>query len=176
MIRQFFIYFIYPILTIIFASQSSIIEDNLSIVGNLEGKHLWFIGWGICTQVALGLGFFGCLKHSIHQKQLKPLILLASILNMIAIVLPYQPNRFPQLSRYHVGISFISLLSMLVLVGFLVTSLMINHQIFHFYLMFVVFCLAIMGYYLHCTYVNSLIEICVAIATPIYLDQLRRFL
>lgn len=174
--KEVFIYLIYPIFTLLFASQASLFEDNLSIVGNLAHQHGYFIIWGICTQLVLGLGFFSCMKHSIHQKYLKPCVIGASVLNMVSILLPYKPDIFPALSRYHVGLSFISLLSMLVVLGFLITSLMINHQIFHFYMMYVVFCFLIMGYYLHCTYVNSMVEVVIAIATPIYLDQLRRVL
>lgn len=174
--RNWFIYVIYPTITIAFASQASLLEDNLSIVGNLENQRFLFIGWGVLTQIALGMGFMDCLKYSIHQKKIKPFLMMASLLNMIAILLPYQPENYPSFSRYHVGLSFISLLSMLVLLGFLITSLMINHQIFQYYLCYVAFCMLIMGYYLHCTYVNSLVEVVVAIATPIYLDRLRRVL
>lgn len=172
--RNFLIYIFYPILTLAFATQSSLMEDNLSIVGNFEHLRLIFIGWGICTQIVLGLGFWDCLKHSLHQKQLKPLLIGASILNMIAILLPFQPENYPQFSRIHVGLSFISLCSMLILLGFLLTSLMINHSIFYYYLSYVVFCFSIMCFFLYFTYVNSFVEVCVAIATPIFLDQLRR--
>lgn len=174
--RNCLIYIVYPILTLAFASQSSLMEDNLSIVGNFEHLRFVFIGWGICTQIVLGLGFWDCLKHCLHQKQLKPLLIITSIINMIAIVLPYQPENYPQFSRIHVGLSFISLCSMLILLGFLLTSLMINHQIFYYYLSYVMFCFLIMGFYLHFTYVNSLVEVIVAITIPIYLDRLRRIL
>lgn len=170
--RKLYLYLIYPIATLALACQASLLQENLTYVRTLN-HELYFIAWVCGTILALSFGFFSCMKHVIHQKQLKIAVLMMAGLFLIAAFLPYDMEKMPIMSDLHVTLSFISLCGMLGCVGGLLVLLTLNHTHLQIYWNgFLCICVIALGILFYFMKVNSLVEIFVAISTPILLDQL----
>lgn len=168
-----YLYVIYPIFTIWFASQASLIRDNLSIIGNLEGMYPIFIIWGICCEIALGIGFHQCIHKSIYRRILIPLLAICSAMYLTSIFLPYLPEQHPILSELHITLSFVGLICMLAIVALMVISLKMTYSIYPYdMLLLLIFGSAIGIFGANYMSVNSLVEIFLGIIIPIYLYQL----
>ena len=171
---QIYLYFIYPIYSIWFASNASLIMDNLSIVGNLKGMRFYFILWAILCEIALGIGFFPCIKKSTHKKIFTSMLLISAAMFSIAILLPYLPESYPVLSELHITLSFIGLLSMLFVAALLVMNLSLIYKIYPFDIMMIgIYGCALGIYGANYMSVNSLVEIFLGIILPIYLFHLK---
>ena len=173
-LKMLYIYFLYPIGTFLYAIQASLTDENLTYVRSLKNPLL-FLFWAAATITALAIGFFPCLKASIHQKQLKRAVLASAVLFVLAALCPYAPETIPILSDLHVALSFISLCGMLACIGLMLVSLSWNHthlQIFwSVYVCICIIAVSILFYYMK---VNSLVEIFVAIVSPIFLLELSK--
>lgn len=175
--RNWIIYCLYPVWTIIFASQASILEENLSIAGNLENRHFLFVIWACTTLYVLAIGYKDCIKHSLHQKILRNFSVISSLTFMIAVLLPYKPEYYPNISDWHVSLSFVALISMLGCVGMMLISLTFTHRhLTYFNLFYILICMICLIIFFGFGIVNSLVEIFAAITTAIYLDQLAKYL
>lgn len=173
--RTIFIYLIYPIWTILFASQASILEENLSIAGNLPYRHPFFILWAIVTLSVLGSSFNQCIRYSIHKSFLKFVSIIASSIFLFAVILPYLPERYPMIADWHISLSFAGLITMLGCVGMMMISLTFTgYRLIEYNMMYVSICMISLMIFFGFGLVNSLVEIFAAISTAIYLDQLAK--
>lgn len=173
--KKLYLYIIYPIFTIWFASQANLISENLSIAGSKPNMHFIFILWAISLILAFSLGIFKCMRKSIHSRILTPLLWIACLLFLVAVILPYQPEINFIISELHISLSFIGLFLLLIVISLMVISLRMTTYIYpyDFYLVFIYICaLGIFG--ANYMSVNSLVEIFLAIILPIYLIHLEK--
>lgn len=172
--KKIYLYFIYPIFTIWFASQANIMSENLSIAGSKPNMYYIFILWAISLIIAFSLSIFKCIHKSIHSKYLMPLLFISCLIFLIAVLLPYQPEINFLIAELHINLSFIGLFLLLVVISLMVVSLKMTFYIYpyDFYLVFIYICaLGIFG--ANYMSVNSLVEIFLAIILPIYLMHLQ---
>lgn len=171
--KKIYLYIIYPLFTIWFASQANLIRENLSIAGSKPNMYFIFILWAISLVIAFSFGMHECIHKSIHSKYLIPLLAIACLLFLIAVILPYQPENNFLISELHIHLSFIGLFLLLIVISLMVISLKMTTYIYpyDFYLVFIYMCaLGIFG--ANYMSVNSLVEIFLAIILPIYLIHL----
>lgn len=168
-----YLYLIYPIYSIWFVSHASIIYDNISIVGNLDGMRLYFIIWAFLCEIALAIGFHRCIHKSMHRKYLIPMLSICSLMFLTSILFPYLPEQYPILSELHVMLSFCGLLAMLLVASMMVMSLKMTYKIYPFdYLLVLIYGCSLGIYGANYMSVNSLVEIFLGILIPIYLYHL----
>ena len=170
---QIYLYFIYPIYSIWFASHASFTMDNFSIVGNLEGMRVYFIIWALLCEFALGIGFHKCIHKSIHKKYLIPMLSMSSFMFLTSVLLPYLPKEYPILSELHIMLSFVGLLSMLFIASMMIISLKMTYNIYPYdYFMILIYGCSLGIYGANYMSVNSLVELFLGIVLPIYLYHL----
>lgn len=170
MLQWLYLLIIYPMYTFWFASHASILEENLSYVGNLTHLHGFFILWGILTIYALAIGLRSCLQHSIFKQQYEKMSLLSACLLVVAVTLPYQPNTYPLLSFLHILLSFAAPLSLLAMVFVLLNDLRMLYPKMKVYLtIFSIICVIALGIYFTYASVNSFVEIFLAISLSVLL-------
>ena len=168
-----YLYGIYPFCTLWLASFASLIDENLSYVGNLEGMRPYFIGWAVMCELALAIGFKMCMPKCIHSRVLTPLMLLSAGMFLISIVLPYIPQIYPLSAQLHITLSFIGLLMILSVAAMMVLSLKMTYSIYPYdYVLFIIYGIALGIYGAHYMSVNSLVEVFLGITLPIYLYRL----
>ncbi len=168
-----YLYLIYPIYSIWFISHASIIHDNLSIVGNLDGMRVYFIIWALLCELALGIGFHKCIHKSMHKKYLIPMLSVSSFMFLTSILLPYLPEEYPILSELHIMLSFVGLLSMLFIASMMIISLRMTYNIYPYdYYMILMYGCSLGIYGANYMSVNSLVEVFLGILLPIYLYHL----
>ena len=173
--KKLYLYFIYPLFTIWFASQANIMNENLSIAGSKPNMYYIFILWAISLVIAFSLSIFKCIHKSIHSKLLIPLLFIACFLFITAVILPYQPEINFMIAELHINLSFIGLFLLLIVISLMIISLKMTYYIYpyDFYLVFIYICaLGIFG--ANYMSVNSLVEIFLAIILPIYLVHLEK--
>ncbi len=171
--KKLYLYLIYPLFTIWFASQANILNENLSIAGSKPNMYYIFIIWAISLVIAFSIGMHKCIHKSIHSKLLIPLLSIACLLFLVAVLLPYQPELNFLISELHINLSFIGLFLLLIVISLMIISLKMTYYIYpyDFYLVFIYICaLGIFG--ANYMSVNSLVEIFLAIILPIYLVHL----
>lgn len=169
-----YLHIVYPLYTLWFAMHASLVQENLSYVGNLDGMHLYFIIWAIMCETALALGFQRCLPKCLHAKRLMPWIVISALLFLISVILPYFPQSHPLSAQFHIALSFIGLIMILVVIIMMVISLCFSYTIFPYdYLLILIDGIALGIYGAHHMSVNSLVEVFLGITLPIYLYHLR---
>ena len=175
-LQAIYIYLIYPLWTFLFALQASLFHENLTYVRTLH-HELFFLMWVMGTILALAIGFFPCIKASLHQKQLRIAVISMAGLFFVSSILPYDMERMPVISDLHVTLSFRSLCGMLGCIGFLLVSLMMNHTHLQLYWNLVVWiCVSALSILFYFMKVNSLVEIFIGISAPILLYTLSNHL
>lgn len=168
-----YLYLVYPIYSIWFTMHASLIRDNFSIVGNLEGMRLYFIIWAILCEIAMGIGFHRCIHKSIYKKYLIPMLSVSSLMFLTSVLLPYLPESYPILSELHIVLSFVGLLSMLFIASAMVISFRMVHSIYPYdYYMILIYGCSLGIYGANYMSVNSLVELFLGIIIPIYLYHL----
>lgn len=171
MLQWLYLLIIYPCYTFWFAFHASILDENLSYVGNLDHLHWAFILWGLLTILALALGIHTCIKHSLFKTRNKRLTLLSACLLVLAVTLPYRPADYPFISFVHILLSFAAPISLLVIVLLIFMDLkMIYPNIMKNLLsIFYLICIIALGIYFKYASVNTLVEIFISISVSILL-------
>ena len=173
--KKLYLYLIYPIFTIWFASQANFMNENLSIAGSKPNMYFIFILWSISLVIAFSLSIHKCIRKSIHFKLLNPLLWIACSIFLIAVLLPYQPEMNFLIAELHINLSFVGLFLLLIVISLMIISLRMTYYIYpyDFYLVFIYICaLGIFG--ANYMSVNSLVEVFLAIILPIYLHHLEK--
>lgn len=171
MLQWLYLLIIYPIYTFWFASHASILDENLSYVGNLDHLHWAFILWGLLTILALAFGIRTCIEHSLFKMRNKRFTLLSACLLILAVTLPYRPADYPFLSFIHILLSFAAPLSLLAVILMIFMDLKMIYPKIMKYSMFVyaLICILSLGIYFKYASVNTLVEIFIAITVSILL-------
>lgn len=133
----------------------------------------YFIGWAVMCELALAIGFKKCMPKCIHSKILTPFMILSAVLFLISIILPYVPQLYPFSAELHITLSFIGLLMILAVVAMMVFSLKMSYSVYPYdYILLTIYGIALGIYGAHYMSVNSLVEVFLGIALPIYLYRL----
>lgn len=161
----------YPCYTIWFASHASILDENLSFVGNLGNLHWAFILWGILTILALAIGMQPCIDHSLFKRRNRFIIMLSAWLLVLAVTLPYQPADLPFLSFIHILLSFAAPLSLLAgtLMVFMDLKMIYPKIMKASISVYSLICILALGIYFKYASVNTLVEIFLSISVSILL-------
>ncbi len=172
---------IYPLYTAWFAAHASILTENLSYVGNLEGMHLHFMLWGTLTILALLPGVRLCIEYSLFKKRHRLLTSIAAILLVCAVTLPYLPRQFPFFSFLHIVLSFAAPLSLIgaVLLIYMDLAMLYPKLMGKILAVFGTLCIVALGIYLKYGSVNTLVEIFLSIGLSWLLlisgERIKRF-
>lgn len=168
-----YLYIIYPFYTCWFASHASIINENLSYVGNLKGMRIHFIIWSFMCVIALVIGIKSCLNKCLHYKKIQIILILSCILFLSSVLLPYLPELYPIMSQMHESMAFVGLIVLLVGCACMIVDLKMNYPIYPYdFILVGIYGIALGIYGSHYMSVNSLVEIFLGIALPIYLIHL----
>lgn len=166
---------IYPLYTYWFASHASLLNENLSYVGNLEGMQIHFIIWAFSCVLALSLGFSKCIRFCIHKKLILSGIAFSAMMFLSSVLLPYLPESYPVIAQFHITLSFAGLILLLIMIAILVLELRWIYLIFPYdQILILIYGIALGIFGSHYMSVNSLVEVFLGIALPIYLISLRR--
>lgn len=162
----------YPCYTFWFAFHASILDENLSYVGNLDHLHWAFILWGILTILALALGMRTCVEHSLFKKRNQLITIVSACLLVLAVTLPYRPADYPFLSFIHILLSFAAPLSLLAAVLMVFMDLrMLYPSLMKFCLsIYSLICIIALGIYFKYASVNTFVEIFISISVSILLQ------
>ncbi|MGL5978668.1 MAG: hypothetical protein ACRCZJ_06725 [Erysipelotrichaceae bacterium] len=161
---------ILPFFTLWFASQGDWIFHSLSEVGNMQGMRFVFLVWGL----AHGL-YYGWMLHAIQSKlkyrvpQQLRLLLIAFLLLVVSLLLPYELEQFPFLSELHILTSAIAPVLMMSMVFWFAFEekqrFIICNQLYHAY---VILCVVCAGLWLFFGKVTSLMEVVTAIGLCVW--------
>lgn len=93
---------IIPIYTIRFASNASLTESNMSIIGNSMDKLSEFILWGVLTVGFFMTAFsFLFLLTGFENKRANRLLRVACGLLILTVLIPFLPDQYPTLAFFH---------------------------------------------------------------------------
>lgn len=168
-----YVYILYPVYTCWFASHSSIINENLSHVGNLKGMRIHFILWALMCVLALSIGLKTCIRKCYHDRSIRFIITLSCLLFLTSVLLPYLPEFYPFMSQMHESMAFIGLVVLLIGCAYMVIDLKMNYSIYPYDIILIgIYGIALGIYGSHYMSVNSLVEIFLGMVMPIYLIHL----
>lgn len=171
MLQWLYLLIIYPTYTVWFASHASILDENLSYVGNLDHLHWAFILWGSLTILALAMGIRTCIEHSLFKNRHKLITIGSACLLVLAVTLPYRPADYPFLSFVHILLSFAAPIGLLVavLLIFMDLKMIYPHIMKTLLPIFYLICIIALGIYFKYASVNTLVEIFISISVSILL-------
>jgi hypothetical protein len=151
-------------LSIYLASLDNILLSNYSIIGNNQNYHLYFVSWGLITN----LYFFTVLfKYFSYDK----LLLVSFISGFGAILIPFIPNGNYIISNIHIMMGFVCFVTYTYNIARLILLVkMMNYnfsdKIINFSKVILFILALIIAYFMQ---VNSLIETIYCIAVDIIL-------
>lgn len=174
----FTIYFI-PGTTALLASSDSFTDTNLSVLGNVTGNKLFFTFWGFTT------GIYYCIYilylfniGRYRNKAMKRTVYTAAAFLLMAVIIPYVPEKYPLKSQLHVMLAFFSpLLLMSGMIGFLRFLSNRNRPRFRrawnlMWLLSICACL----FFLRAGFITSLLELFTVVGLCGYLRYMERLL
>jgi hypothetical protein len=128
-------YFIIPIYTILFAWGTDWFSLNFSVLGNISSRKNLFLLWGII----IGTYFYYILKRIIsglpRNRKETVMSFTALLLLVLAVITPYLPDSQPLHAVFHVILSFLASLSLLICLYMIVWKLYcMNQEVYRPYL------------------------------------------
>ncbi|WP_313181052.1 hypothetical protein [Lacrimispora sp.] len=128
-------YFIIPIYTILFAWGTDWFTLNFSVLGNLSSRKNLFLLWGII----IGTYFYYILKRIINglpRNRKETVMSITSLLLLVlAVITPYLPDSQPLHAVFHVILSFLASISLLICLYMVVWKLYcMNQEVYRPYL------------------------------------------
>jgi hypothetical protein len=128
-------YFIIPIYTILFAWGTDWFTLNFSVLGNLSSRKNLFLLWGII----IGTYFYYILKRIIsglpRNRKETVMSITALLLLVLAVITPYLPDSQPLHAVFHVILSFLASISLLICLYMIVWKLYcMNQEVYRPYL------------------------------------------
>lgn len=128
-------YFIIPIYTILFAWGTDWFSLNFSVLGNISSRKNLFLLWGII----IGTYFYYILKRIIsglpRNRKETVMSITALLLLVLAVITPYLPDSQPLHAVFHVILSFLASLSLLICLYMIVWKLYcMNQEVYRPYL------------------------------------------
>lgn len=128
-------YFIIPIYTILFAWGTDWFSLNFSVLGNISSRKNLFLLWGII----IGTYFYYILKRIIsglpRNRKETVMSITALLLLVLAVITPYLPDSQPLHAVFHVILSFLASISLLVCLYMIVWKLYcMNQEVYRPYL------------------------------------------
>lgn len=128
-------YFIIPIYTILFAWGTDWFTLNFSVLGNLSSRKNLFLLWGII----IGTYFYYILKRIINglpRNRKETVMSITSLLLLaLAVITPYLPDSQPLHAVFHVILSFLASISLLICLYMIVWKLYcMNQEVYRPYL------------------------------------------
>lgn len=128
-------YFIIPIYTILFAWGTDWFSLNFSVLGNISSRKNLFLLWGII----IGTYFYYILKRIIsglpRNRKETVMSITALLLLVLAVITPYLPDSQPLHAVFHVILSFLASISLLICLYMIVWKLYcMNQEVYRPYL------------------------------------------
>ncbi|MSS08305.1 hypothetical protein FYJ38_06565 [Clostridium sp. WB02_MRS01] len=128
-------YFIIPIYTILFAWGTDWFSLNFSVLGNISSRKNLFLLWGII----IGTYFYYILKRIIsglpRNRKETVMSITALLLLVLAVITPYLPDSQPLHAVFHVILSFLASVSLLICLYMIVWKLYcMNQEVYRPYL------------------------------------------
>lgn len=121
-------YFIIPIYTILFAWGTDWFSLNFSVLGNISSRKNLFLLWGII----IGTYFYYILKRIIsglpRNRKETVMSITALLLLVLAVITPYLPDSQPLHAVFHVILSFLASISLLICLYMIVWKLYCMNQ------------------------------------------------
>ena len=128
-------YFIIPIYTILFAWGTDWFSLNFSVLGNISSRKNLFLLWGIIIVTY----FYYILKRIIsglpRNRKETVMSITALLLLVLAVITPYLPDSQPLHAVFHVILSFLASISLLICLYMIVWKLYcMNQEVYRPYL------------------------------------------
>lgn len=93
---------LFPIYTFLIARTESLVQSNLSKIGNMPGNYTHFLIWGSVGTVFLSSTFsYLFLCFTSNRKKDCGICYCASLFLLITVMLPFAPEKHPFLSALH---------------------------------------------------------------------------
>ena len=100
---------IISLLTIFLVRDFGLTDTNFSVIGNKEGRKLLLLLWGAFVGNFFFLYMDMLMRVVNCMDCVTRVFLLASLFFLvIGVAIPYLPEQFPVLAKYHVGCSFLA--------------------------------------------------------------------
>ena len=167
-------YFILPTITLLYASQATLMNENFTGIANHQNQQFLFALWALMTAsyfLRTSLNLFKAYQwHPPYLKYVSPMIFLGISL---APWIPYQDS-MPHLETLHVFMAMGASVLFLILLGFFITYLQtLDLDLYHKYEPpFRLIILTLVILLLWSGHVNSLIEIWMTCSLSIYITYL----
>lgn len=121
-------YFIIPIYTVLFASETDWFTLNFSVLGSLSSRKNLFLLWGIIV----GIYFYYVLKQIIRRlprnKKEKAASKSALLLLTLSVITPYLPDSQPLPAFLHVMFSFLASIFLIICLYMVIWKLYCMNQ------------------------------------------------
>lgn len=153
--------------TVCLGNHASWTTCNLSVIGYWYGYSRQLVIWGWITAAVFMTYLVYLMRlYRIKSKIMNTFILLAGILLIVGVYLPYQPGMYPVLSNLHIGSSFMAPVCVVAAVISLMVQLLKRHTPFMRLLSVVMLCLIIGAavIFFKCTIISTLLEVYVVSA------------
>lgn len=163
------------IYTVWLGNHASWITCNLSVIGYWYGYSRWLVIWGWITAVVF-VTYLVYLAHIYHLQSriMNTFIILAGILLVVGVYLPYQPEPYPVLSNLHIGISFMAPVCVVAAIISLMVQLLKKRIPFMRAMAGVMLCMMAVAaaIFIRCTIITTLLEVYVVSGLTIFMTML----
>lgn len=93
---------IVPMYTLLFACKGDLITSNLSQVGNLPGRHMRFVLWGVLCGAVFYLLFTRLFAATDYRRFAGRAVLVCACSSfLLCVILPFKPDRYPVAAKWH---------------------------------------------------------------------------
>ncbi len=101
-------YILIPIYTLLFVGGSDWISSNISVIGNIPGRQIAFLGLGILIGLYYRIVLGRLLGHLPRHKKESRILRLSLLFLLLSIITPYLPAQVPLPSLLHVLFASVS--------------------------------------------------------------------
>ena len=108
MLSCLFAYGIIPALTLFFVMGSGMTDLNFTVLGNALGRRELFLIWGAVFAGFISLSLVGIIKYTIGTVFEKLTLISAVFLLISGIILPYFPEKWPNMAWLHTACCFMA--------------------------------------------------------------------
>lgn len=127
--KMLLLYFLFgiiilPILSIYLGTRASILYENLTYIGNTLQYRFLFLVWGITLSLFYCFSYFKVVKlYELKQPTYNYLCIIATCLNIIAMLMPFKNHSGDIFSQLHIYTSFMATLLTCLLIYKIVSKL-----------------------------------------------------
>lgn len=116
-------YGVIPLLTLLFTMDSRLTDVNFTVLGNALGRRELLLVWGGVFVLYMAAALGSVIKNTIGTVFEKITLISAGILLISGILLPYFPERWPNMAWLHTACCFMAAAVLILCITHIITRL-----------------------------------------------------